>query len=289
MINFLKYRLIYYSISLIVIGCGLFSIYRWGYIYSIDFVGGTNLDYQFSKKVEDKPVREVFKSNNIDVISLKWEGERLIARTKAIDEKKEASLKNSLSEKTGASVKVLKSETVGPTLGKETLYKTLIASGLSVLVILVYMSFAFGGVYFALAAIIALFHDILVVFGSYSLLSHFFGAELDTMFVTAVLISMSFSVHDTIVIFDKVREYSKSEPAIGIVNIVNKALTETMVRSMNNSMTNIFMLLALTLLGGETIRFFIITLLIGTITGTYSSPFVAAPVLAWLKRKKSDA
>lgn len=284
MIHFLKYRWIYYAISLIVIGAGIFSMIRWGFIYSIDFVGGTNVDYQFSKPVEEKVIREVFKQNSVDVISLKVTGNTLAARTKAIDEKKEAALKKSLTDKSGATLKVLKSETVGPTLGKETLYKTLIASGISILVILAYMSFAFRGFYFALAAVIALFHDILVVFGSYSLLSHFFGAELDTMFVTAVLISMSFSVHDTIVIFDKIREYLKSEPTSGIEAITNKALTETMVRSMNNSMTNIFMLLALVLLGGDSIRFFVLALLIGTVTGTYSSPFVAAPVLTWLKR-----
>ena len=257
---------------------------RWGFIYSIDFVGGTNLNYELSSGIEEEDAREVFDSNEVDIISLEVDGNQIVARTKAIDEKKEAAIKTALGEKIGGTVKVLTSETVGPTLGRETLYKTLIASGISILVILGYMSFAFGGFYFALAAIIALFHDLLVVFGSYSLLARFYGAEIDTMFVTAILISMALSVHDTIIIFDKVREYLKSEPTSGIHTIVNKALTDTMVRSMNNSMTNIFMLLSLVLLGGSTIRFFTLTLLIGTITGTYSSPFIAAPILAWLKR-----
>ncbi len=106
------------------------------------------------------------------------------------------------------------------------------------------------------------------------------------MFVTAVLTSMSFSVHDTIIIFDKIREYRNVEGRIEMEYGANKALTETMVRSINNSMTIIFMLLALTLLGGSTIRFFVATLLIGTITGTYSSPFVATPILVWLEKKK---
>jgi len=156
---------------------------------------------------------------------------------------------------------------------------------LAIIGILVYMSFSFKGINFAAAAVVALIHDFLVVVGSYSLLSRFFGAELDTLFVTAVLTTMSFSVHDTIVIFDKIREYWKEEGKGSIEYYANRALTETMVRSINNSMTILFMLLALVLLGGTTIKFFVLTLLIGTITGTYSSPFVATPILVWLHKK----
>ena len=148
------------------------------------------------------------------------------------------------------------------------------------------MSFAFKGFNFAFAAVLAMFHDLIVVIGTYSLLSHFFGAEIDTMFITAVLTTMSFSVHDTIVIFDKIREYHNEQETLEIESASNQALTETMVRSLNNSMTIVFMLLALTMMGGSTIRFFILTLLIGTITGTYSSPFVATPILVWLEKMK---
>jgi len=137
-----------------------------------------------------------------------------------------------------------------------------------------------------LAAITALLHDILVVVGTYSLISYFFGAEVDTLFVTALLTTMSFSVHDTIVVFDQIREYKRRYGAGYIEDYANKALTDTMVRSFNNSMTIVFMLLALVLLGGETIRFFALTLLVGTITGTYSSPFVATPVAVWLEKRR---
>ena len=186
-------------------------------------------------------------------------------------------------------IKSLRFETVGPVIGRETMQKTLIASFLATLGILIYMSFAFKGLNFALAAILAMIHDFLVVIGTYSLFSHFFGAEIDTMFVTAVLTTMSFSVHDTIIIFDKIREYLKNEGRGDIAHYANRALTETMVRSLNNSMTIMFMLLSLTLLGGTSIRFFIATLLVGTITGTYSSPFIATPILVWLEKgsKKS--
>jgi preprotein translocase subunit SecF len=175
---------------------------------------------------------------------------------------------------------------VGPTLGKETGQKTLIASFLAVLGILIYMSFAFKGINFALAAVLAMVHDFFVLICTYSLLSYFFGAEFDLMFVTAILTTMSFSVHDTIVIFDKIREYTKTRSNLRIEDLADKAVSETMVRSINNSLTIFFMLSALLLMGGGTIRFFIAALWIGTVTGAYSSPFVATPLLILLENRK---
>lgn len=286
MINFLKYKLVYFFISGTVILAGLFSIMKWGYTFSIDFVGGTNLQYQTDRKVNLVDVKKIFTADKIDIVEIQQKNTIITARTKAIDEKKEAQLKRDLENKLSTKINVQRSETVGPVLGRETMIKTLIASLLAILAILLYMSFAFKGFNFALSAVLAMLHDFVVVIGSYSLLSHFFGAEVDTMFITAVLTAMSFSVHDTIIIFDKIREYRNIEGRIDMEQGANKALTETMVRSLNNSMTIIFMLLALTLLGGTTVRFFVATLLIGTITGTYSSPFVATPILEWLEKRK---
>jgi len=286
MIRFSKWIWLYVLISSIVIVSGLFSIVKFGYKYSIDFVGGTDLAYSLNKHVELKAVNNLFKENKIDVVAIKISQNILEARTKPIDEKQELKLRKNLEQKLSITIKSLRFETVGPILGKETIRKTLIASILATIGILVYMSFAFKGLNFALAAILAMIHDFMVVIGTYSLLSHFLGAEVDTMFVTAVLTTMSFSVHDTIVIFDKIREYIKSEGKGNIEYFADKAVTETMVRSVNNSMTIVFMLLALTLMGGATIKFFVAALLIGTITGTYSSPFIATPILIWLEKKK---
>ncbi|MCX7881252.1 MAG: protein translocase subunit SecF [Patescibacteria group bacterium] len=286
MINFLRYKIIYFLISLTVIGAGLFSIVNWGYRFSIDFVGGTNLEYRLSKKIDEKKIKKIFQKNKIELIIFNQTNNFISIRTKPINEQEEKKLRNSLSEETKTKITTLRFETVGPVIGKETMIKTLVASVLAIISILVYMSFAFKGFNYALAAVLAMIHDFLVVIGSYSLLSHFFQAELDTMFVTAVLTTMSFSVHDTIVIFDKIREYLNTEGKKEIDYFANKALTETMVRSLNNSMTIVFMLLALVLLGGSTIRFFVLALLIGTITGTYSSPFVATPILVMLEKRK---
>lgn len=285
MINFLKYRWLYFLISLVVIGCGLFSMVRWGFRYSIDFVGGSNLEYRFDKKIDSNKVKKIFIDNKAEILNLRQHNNDIFIRAKAIDENKEDVIKKELQEKMKIKLTVLRSETVGPTLGAETLRKTLIASALAIIGILLYMSFAFKSFYFATSAILAMVHDFMVVIGVYSLMSHFFGAELDTLFVTAVLTSMSFSVHDTIVIFDKIREYKKNLGTGDIKYFANRALTETLVRSLNNSMTIIFMLLALILLGGSTIKFFVLTLLVGTITGTYSSPFIATPILVWLEKR----
>jgi preprotein translocase subunit SecF len=137
-----------------------------------------------------------------------------------------------------------------------------------------------------MAAIVAMLHDFLIMVGSFSIMSHFLGAEVDSLFITALLTSLTFSVHDTIVVFDKIREYRKNDRGTDIEELANRALTETMVRSFNNSLTIMLMLIALLLVGGETIKFFTAALLIGTITGSYSSPFIATPVLVWLEKRK---
>jgi len=139
-------------------------------------------------------------------------------------------------------------------------------------------AYQFKSIKYGTSAVIAMLHDSLVLLGTFSLLGHFMGAEIDFLFVTAMLTILSFSVHDTIVVYDRTRETQKKYGG-DMETIANKALTETMVRSLNNSMTIVFMLIALILLGGETIKWFAVALLVGTISGTYSSPFVAVPIL----------
>jgi len=208
-------------------------------------------------------------------------------QTNTITDDQEKKIQAEVKKINNNEVQTLSYETVGPTLGKETGQKTIIAGIIAILGILAYMSFAFKGLNYALAAVFAMVHDFLVLIGSYSLLSYFFGAQFDLMFVTALLTTMSFSVHDTIIIFDKIREYTKTTRSnVAIEDLTDKAVSETMVRSINNSLTIFFMLSALLLMGGATIRFFIAALWIGTVTGAYSSPFVATPLLIWLEKRK---
>lgn len=287
MIDFLKYKWLYFLISSVVIIAGMFSVIKYGYRFSIDFSGGSVLEYKFKSKINQNKINSVFESEKINFFSITAkENNQYIFKTESFDDKAENRLRKKLEEILKSKIEVLRFETVGPTLGKETRQKTIIASIAAILGIFIYLTFAFSNFRYGLSAILAMIHDFLAVIGSYSLLSHFAGAEVDLLFVTALLTTMSFSVHDTIVVFDKIREYRRNDEKTSFAIITNKAITETMVRSLNNSLTIILMLMALILLGGATIRFFVITLLIGTITGTYSSPFIAVPILEVLEKRK---
>lgn len=235
-------------------------------------------------------IKEVEKLK-VEVGSIQTSGkDTYLFKTKTIDRKKSAEIQESLKKKYGKVTEV-RFETVGPILGKELLQKTYTATLIAIIAILSYVAFAFKNIKFGTAAVLALIHDLLVVVGLFAIFGKVFGVEVDSLFVTAVLTTMSFSVHDTIVVFDRIREAKKKNPKMEIETLANKAVTETMGRSLNNSLTIIFMLLALTLLGGQTVRWFTVALLIGTITGTYSSPFMATPILViWQKledKKKS--
>jgi preprotein translocase subunit SecF len=130
-------------------------------------------------------------------------------------------------------------------------------------------------------------HDSLILLGAFSLLGHFFNVEVDVLFVTALLTTLSFSIHDTIVVYDRIRELRRKHPRSNLEEVANAAVLETLSRSINNSMTIIIMLLSLVVLGGTSIRYFVMALLIGAITGTYSSTFTAVPLLLVMNKQKS--
>lgn len=254
-IEWMKYKAIYFVISGILLSVAMFSLFRWGLKLGIDFTGGVVVEYQLE---------------NGEVISQKYgiKNDEEIAKIR-----EEIRSKNA---------KELRFETVGPSIGPELVKKTFIALSISAGLILVWVAIQFKNIKYGVSAILAMIHDSLILLGSFSLLGHFANVEIDFLFVTAVLTILSFSVHDTIVVYDRIREKQrKYDPNLGsdIEKIANSALTETMVRSLNNSFTIIFMLLSLVMLGGETIRWFAVALLIGTVSGTYSSPFVAVPLL----------
>ncbi len=292
MIHFSRFTKIYALISMIVIGFGLYSILQWGYIYSIDFTGGTEVRYAISGASESK-LPEVLTSATIEkslgslsssLESSRVRGTELTIRTATMDKEDEKQFRTALATETGLGITLLRFDEVGPTIAQDMIYKTLVALGVGMIIILGYIFFAFKKFTFALAAVLAMLHDVLVVAGTYSLMSHFWGAQLDTLFVTAILTTMSFSVHDTIVIFDKIREDRKHVASKSMDELADRAVSSTMIRSLNNSLTIMFMLVALVALGGDSIRFFALALLTGTVTGAYSSPFVATPLALALER-----
>lgn len=289
MIDFLRYKLIYFLFSLFLIFLGLFFIFRWGFNYSIDFIGGTNIEFRSDKKnFSEEKIKSVLKKNKINFKYLELNEDKIVLKTTSLSPKEIDNLIKEIEKDLKIKIKIIKSETIGPGLSKETTRKTIIAFLLALIGILFYMSFAFRGFNYAIAGILAMIHDFLILVGIYSIFSYFFQAEFDLMFVTAILTTMSFSIHDTIVIFDKIREYLKeTEKLKNIDFFANQALNETMIRSLNNSLTIIFMLLSIIIFGGSTVRFFALALLVGIITGTYSSPFIATPILVWLEKRKN--
>ena len=193
--------------------------------------------------------------------------------------------------------KELRRETIGPTIGAELLKNAIIALVVAVIAIVLYIAWAFRKVpapasswRFGISAIIALFHDILIVVRLFSIFGYLFAVEIDALFVTALLTVLGFSVHDTIVVFDRIRENLTREISSSFSEVVNHSIIQTITRSLNTSVTLVFVLAAIILFGGASIRWFVIALMIGVIVGTYSSIFNATPILVlwqeWSDRRK---
>jgi len=288
MINWMKFKWLYFLISALVIIPGLVFLILFGLNLSIDFTGGTLLEYRFSKSISSEIIITELKKEGFEVSSIQESGENtFLFRMPPIEREKEAEVKAVLSEVFQEEPEEIRFEMVGPTLGREILIKTLIAIVLATGSILAYVAWRFHKAKFGLCAILAMVHDSLVLLGLFSLMGYFWGIQVDTLFVTAILTTLAFSVYDTVVVYDRIRESQESLPHVPFEQVVNKAVTETISRSLNTSLTTMFTLIALILLGGVTIKWFAVALLMGVITGTYSSFFTTLPLLVvWEKIKK---
>lgn len=279
--NWIKYRPLYFLISAIVLTAGIWSLLTSGLKPALDFTGGSKLTLEAAISDDlNSAVAELLPDAQIDTAENSLE-----VQTHPLSQAEADKFLLDLVSK-GYEVKLLAFATVGPSAGALLLKQTLIAAALATVGILLYISSAFKSFRYGVSAIGAMFHDTLVLLGTFSLLGRFLEVRVDLLFVTALLTTLSFSVHDTIVLFDRTRELKRHHSGWSFEQMANRAITDTLIRSLNNSMTIIFMLLALVLLGGETIRWFAIALLVGAVTGTYSSPFVAIPLLSlWQDRK----
>ncbi len=283
----MKYKFIYFLISLAVVLPGVFSLIRYGFKVSVDFTGGSVISFYSSSLTSDS-LKQALNRQHLELKQVTHSNSRWQITTNPMTQ---SQLEQFLTElkSLDQNLKIEEFYTVGATLGRELIRKTIYGVLLAASLILLYIAFRFRNLKFGVSAILAMLHDTLVLLGSFSLLGHFFNIEIDSLFVTAVLTILSFSVHDTIVVYDRIRELKKHHPYLRFEDVVNRAVVETMGRSINNSMTIIFMLLAMYLLGGQTIHNFILALLIGTISGTYSSTFTAAPILVvwnnWQERR----
>lgn len=290
--NIIKNRYIYFLISLLVIIPGIvFLILNWTQSKTplplgIDFTGGSLLEVQFpgTRPTVDE-VKSVFLQFAPDTApTIQPLGEDSYAiRSKAIEDATKGKIVAELENRAGNTVNVLTFSSVSPAVGAEVTRAAGLAILLAATAILAYISYAFRGVEHAVrygvAAIIAMLHDIFVVLGVGAILAYFLGWEADALFLTALLTVIGFSVHDTIVVFDRVRENSHIYRRISYETLVNHSIVQTLDRSINTQLTVMFTLFALVLFGGDSIRHFVVILLVGIFSGTYSSIFNATPIL----------
>jgi len=271
-IEFARRRKIWYILSLLIIIPGLVSFAIQGLNLGIDFKGGSIVQLQFQKPVSVTETNKVLAQFGLEKGSVvqKAGPKEVMIRTKALDEKQTKDLVNAFKTKFGQ-LDLKRSEKVGPVIGKELTSKALWALLVASVLMVIYITFRFE-FKFGIAAIIALLHDVAVMIGVFSLLR----IEVDSTFVAAVLTIIGYSINDTIVIFDRIRENLKMKKKEPVEDLVNRSINQTLARSINTVLTVIFTLVALLVFGGETTKTFALALLIGVTSGAYSSIFNAS-------------
>lgn len=293
--NLIKYRKWWYILSLVIIIPGTLSLAIWGLKPSIDFTGGTQIE--FSGTQDQVKVSEIARADGLENFTITKSNNGLIFRTKKVDTEKEKKLRADV-EAQISGAKEVRIDTVGPSISKEITRNAVIMTAIASLVIVIYIAIMFRKVpkpanswEFGTAAIIALLHDALVVLGVFSILGHFFNVEIDPLFITAILTVIGFSVHDTIVIFDRIRENLVRGSYPDFETAVSVSVYEMLPRTINTSFLVWVILLVLYFFGGESTKYFILALLIGIFSGTYSSILNASPLLvSWeeLKTKRKS-
>lgn len=292
MIDILGKRYIFFALSLIIILPGLIMLVVMAVNgtlpLSIDFTGGSLLEVRLATATPlPAEIVTLYNSLNIEDVSVQTTGEgTYVIRSSVLDEQERALVLDTL-ENTYGDLTVLRFESVGPTIGSEVTTRAAQAVAVAALIVVIYMTFAFRGIpnaiRFGVCAILAMIHDVAVVFSFTAIGSRFWGWQIDALFLTALLTVIGFSVQDKIVVFDRVRENTGIYRNLQFETLVNHSIVQTLQRSINTQlMTVVFMLLSLALFGGVTLREFALILLVGLVSGTYSSIFIAAPALvAW--------
>lgn len=308
MLNILGKRYFFFALSLVIILAGLLVLAVRGVPISVDFAGGTLLEVQFTSGQAPLPadITTLYKDLSIsDALAQPTSSESgamdvMVIRSSALTTEQLEQVKLALVEKYGEIV-VRKSDTVGPTISQQVTSRAALAIAIAGLAVIIYITFTFRGIphafRYGVCAIIAMLHDILVVISLGIIGANFFGWQIDSLFLTALLTVIGFSVQDKIVVFDRVRENSNILRKLDFEKLVNHSIVQTLQRSINTQLMTVeFMLLAIALFGGVTLREFAVILLVGLFSGTYSSIFIAAPILVvwekqewrtWFKGKKT--
>lgn len=297
MIDFLKYRKIYYIFSGLLIVIGIFSLVFYKLNLGIDFTGGSILEVQFKQnRPENQEIEKKLVDMNLGLASIQPAGEKeVILKMKDIDEETHQKVLQKLNEE-GGGIEEKSFTSIGASVGKELTNKTKIFIILVLIAIILFIAIAFRKAsrpisswrYGLVASLVAFFHDVLIPLGIFSLLGKFYNVQVTIPIVVGLLTILGYSVHDTIVVFDRIRENILRSGGISFEEIVNKSLNQTLTRSINTSLTTLIVLSAIFFLGGETLKYFSLILILGISTGTYSSIFIASPLLVtWLNWRKN--
>jgi preprotein translocase subunit SecF len=301
-INVIKRERLWWASSVFIIAFGLIAMaVSWSIIGtplkpSLDFIGGTRLQLQLEcaaskscqEPIDVAKVREVLEEEGLGGSGIQIiEDYTLSIRSKTLDVAERTKLQQVLTEKIGKfNVETIQIDTVGPTVGQELFTSGLLALILSFVGIAVYLNFRFQADY-AFFAIVALFHDVLLTVGIFAILGLVAGVEVDSLFLVALLTIIGFSVNDTVVIYDRIRENLEKYPDEPINNVVDDSVNQTLTRSINTTSTTLLPLIAIFFFGGETLKYFALALIIGFVTGAYSSIFISSTLLAWWRNRPS--
>ncbi len=299
-IPFIKYSKIWLSLSLFVTIISVLVIFTWGLKPGIDFTGGSLMEIEFSK---ERPATEVvvkaFEDKDIRNTTIqKSEDNILIIRTAFLDEEKHQEiLKQIESVSKDENIIEKRFETIGASISKQLRERAILSIIFVSLAIILYVAYAFRKVSqpvkswkYGIMSLVAVFHNLLLVMGIFAVLGRFKGVEVDTAFVVALLTVLGYSINDTIVVFDRIRENLIHRGNRSFADVVNDGLNQSLFRSINTTVTTLFTLTALFFFGGPTIHNFVLALIIGVAAGSFSSIFIAAPLLAvtenWQRTKK---
>lgn len=294
MINILGRRYLFFAVSLLVIVPGMLLLAFRGMPLSIDFTGGSLLEVSFASGTPPQPAEVIalYQDLGVEDVLAQTTGENsILVRSSFMEEDMRTIILDSMKERFNQEVTVLRFDSVGPTVGQEVATRAALAVGVAALAVVLYMTYAFRGVQHALrygiCAIIAMIHDVAIVISLGAIGGHFLGWQVDSLYLTALLTVIGFSVQDKIVVFDRVRENSNIFRRLDFEKLVNHSIVQTLQRSINTQLMTVeFMLLALALFGGVTLREFALILLVGLFSGTYSSIFIAAPILVVWEKKE---
>ena len=290
--NLLSKRYLFFALSFIVIVPGLIVLATGGIPLSIDFTGGSLLEVTFEGTApQPAEVFAVYKEANIkDPQVQTTDTGGIIIRSEFLDNEKRDAVLTSMSASFGETT-VQRFDSVGPSIGEQVTSRAAMAVAVSSLLVVLFIAWSFRGIKgsyrYGISAIMAMLHDVALIFSITALGSLFFGWEIDSLFLTALLTVIGFSMQDSIVVFDRIRENSSSLRRLDYETLVNHSIVQTLQRSINTQLMTVeFLLLALAFFGGVTLRQFVIVLLVGLMSGTYSSIFIAAPVLVVWEKKE---